>query len=326
MKRIVFTICSNNYLAQALTLYETFKEHNKSVRLFICLADKKDKVEDIIKNYDVEIIEVEDILKEKLHELAQIYDIVEFNTSIKPSLFKYFLNIENYDSVIYLDPDIMVCNPLDELFQMQEKYDAIVTPHIMSSTKNTFSPSELCFIQTGIFNFGFASFTKSSQTLDLLDWWEDKLFSGQGKDCPERHLFTDQLWMNFVPAFIDKCLVLKHPGYNIAPWNLHERHLTFVDGKFLVNSQPLYLFHFSSMKVENDGLLPYSTKPISEIPFLDEIFEIYKQKIIKNHISELSKIACAYNVLPIGANNFANEQSDKKGIKKIICNLKRCFK
>lgn len=325
MKRVVFTICSNNYLAQALTLGESFKKHNENVRFVICLLDKKKNVENIIKDYDIEIIEIEDILKEKVYELSAMYDIVEFNTSVKPSIFKHFLNIENYGSAIYIDPDIVIFNSLDELFKMQESFDAIVTPHITSSTKNTFAPDEMCFIQTGIYNFGFASFTKSSQTLELLDWWEDKLFSGLCLDAPHRHLFTDQLWMNFTPAFVDKCLVLRHPGYNVAPWNLNERHLDFVDNKFVVNGKPLYFFHFSSMKVENNGCLPYSTKLMSEIPYLDKIFDIYKERILKNHIQELSQVVCAYETQPLGANNNGTKKKKEKGIKKLVKSLKKKF-
>lgn len=42
MKQCAFTICAKNYLAQAITLRESFKRHNKE-EFFIFLSDDKDK-------------------------------------------------------------------------------------------------------------------------------------------------------------------------------------------------------------------------------------------------------------------------------------------
>lgn len=329
MKRIAFTICSNNYLAQAITLSQSFKEHNKDVRFVICLVDKKNAVENLIKDYDIEILEVEDVLKEKIYELAKIYDIVEFNTSVKPTLFKYFLNVENYDSVIYLDPDIVVFNPLDELFKMQEDYEGIVTPHITSPSTGTFGPDDWAHLRGGIYNLGFLSLTKSIQVAKLLDWWEDKLFSGFGLNDMKNNLFTDQLWINYLPCFVDKYLILKHPGYNVAPWNLHQRVLTFNDDKYNVNHSPLFFFHFSGLQIKNDGLIPYTSKPFSEISNVEKIFNYYFKLLLINKVNEFSKIACFYttrNCRNLGNQNIAMGKRVFRYLKKYpLCFFKKEF-
>lgn len=322
MKQLAFTICSNNYLAQAITLSQSFKEHNKNVRFVICLADKKKDVEDLIKNFDIEILEVEDVLQEKTYELVKMYNIVEFNTSVKPALFKYFLNVENYDSVIYLDPDIVVFNPLDELFKMQECYEGIVTPHVTSPSTGTFGPDDWAHLRGGIYNLGFLSLTKSIQVAKLLDWWEDKLFKGFCLDDTKNNLFTDQLWMNYLPCFIDKHLILKHPGYNMAPWNLHQRELIFDGNKFSVNDLPLFFFHFSGLKIQNDGLIPYTLKPFSEIHNVEEIFNYYFKLLLINKIEKFSKIPCFYKTNP---GNISEEIPMAKRVFRYLKKYPLCF-
>jgi hypothetical protein len=67
--------------------------------------------------------------------------------------------------------------------------------------------------------------------------------------------FVDQKWIDLVPAFFDKVCILKHPGCNIAYWNLHERTLSQGKDAILVNNQPLCFFHFSGVKASKPDVL-----------------------------------------------------------------------
>src|SRR3954465_1665729 len=42
---------------------------------------------------------------------------------------------------------------------------------------------------------------------------------------------------------------IKHPGYNVSPWNLHERDVTRSNqDEWLVNGQSLHCFHFHNLQ------------------------------------------------------------------------------
>ena len=70
----------------------------------------------------------------------------------------------------------------------------------------------------------------------------------------ELGLFTDQKWGNFLPTFYDDVVISRHPGMNVANWNLENRDLSFnSDGECLVNGERLILYHFS--KAKTAGLL-----------------------------------------------------------------------
>ena len=62
----------------------------------------------------------------------------------------------------------------------------------------------------------------------------------------KRGMFAEQLWLNLVLLYFEKVHVIKHLGCNEAFWNLHERRLTKLAGKYYVNkTYPLIFFHFS---------------------------------------------------------------------------------
>ncbi|HEX4374282.1 MAG TPA: hypothetical protein VHZ50_13355, partial [Puia sp.] len=82
-----FTICSNNYLAQATVLGNSVKLHNPSYQFTIFLVDEKNEKIDYEK-IGHEIIPVH-LIEPDLDKLVLKYDIIELNTCIKPRIFEY---------------------------------------------------------------------------------------------------------------------------------------------------------------------------------------------------------------------------------------------
>jgi hypothetical protein len=64
-----------------------------------------------------------------------------------------------------------------------------------------------------------------------------------------------------MPALYDNYFILKHPGYNMANWNLHERQLFIEKTSFVNDEYPLCFFHFSSYKFNNpEQICSYLTR------------------------------------------------------------------
>src|SRR6185369_3335902 len=97
----------------------------------------------------------------------------------------------------------------------------------------------ICALQHGIFNLGFIGVNNSGEGKRVARWWASRLHDFCMDDIP-RGLFTDQRWIDLVPAFFDGCAVMRDPGYNVAPWNLTHRK---VEGSLAsgltVNGEPL---------------------------------------------------------------------------------------
>src|SRR3954454_4163421 len=101
--KVAFTICSNNYLARAKVVADTFTGHHGDYKFYIFLVDRLDNKLNYegLRNY--EVVEIRSVVAD-IDELAKKYNIIELNTAVKPSIFLKFIRDDNADTIIYLDP------------------------------------------------------------------------------------------------------------------------------------------------------------------------------------------------------------------------------
>jgi len=105
--------------------------------------------------------------------------------------------------------------------------------------------NEICSLRTGIFNLGFFGVVNDKQGHQFAEWWADRLYHFC-QVAYERHLFTDQKWINLAPIFFDRVRILRNPRFNVATWNLTTRRLAgSFDRGFTVDDEPLGFYHFS---------------------------------------------------------------------------------
>lgn len=298
--KIAFTICSNNYLAQARILCDSLLGHNPEYKMIIGLCDKKIPEIDYDVFGDVEIIPVEDISIYEFNQIVEKYDIVELNTSIKPSFFKFFINkYKELESIIYFDPDIQVFNSLSILHDYMKKDDILLTPHIFKPIPvDDYKPTENLFLNYGIYNLGFIALNpKSDIVAQFLNWWEERTLK-IGYSRVSDGLFVDQLWINLVPLFFDKVKILPEYGFNVAPWNLHERSVSFnKESEYcMMDGTDFYFFHFSNYNYLNPFLLSkyYDRYSIADAsPDILNLYAQYHQKLVQNKVDFFSIIPCS---------------------------------
>lgn len=292
---IAFTLCSINYLGQAQTLYNSLYKSNPDWKLIIGLVDKN------VHNIDLsaikgEILEVERLNIDGFEEMVNTYAIVELITAVKPSYFIYILDhYPKTEKIIYFDPDIMVLGSLNSLENKLERSDIILSPHITTPIIDSYLPAEKHIFDTGVFNLGFLAVKRSTNTLNMLQWWAEKLRYNCFVDL-SRGLFVDQLWMNMVPAFFDRVLIDKYPGYNMAHWNLHEREITAWNNGYMVNGQPLVFFHFSHYNPSKPHEIAafHNRYTFETRPDLQEIFYNYHLELLENNYFGFKKTGCYY--------------------------------
>lgn len=294
-----FTICAKNYLAQALTLRESFLKHNPSLNFFIFLADKIDGVEDVDGIVALDKSWIPDWVN-----MAFKYDVIEFNTSIKPFCFGKLFK-EGYEKVIYLDPDIYVTRPLDYIYECLNNKSVVLTPHYCDIEEHfDGAVSEETFNQVGIYNLGFCALKNDKVGQEIAKWWQNRLQYKCYSQSSEG-LFVDQKWMDYIPGFFpDATCVSSHHGMNVAIWNLHEREL-FIDEKqgYMIRRKktgdefPLLFFHFS-------GFDPFETTVINRrhpqfnvttYPSFKPIIEEYRERVYANGYDRFSKMTYGFN-------------------------------
>lgn len=237
------TVVAQNYLPQALALYGSIQEHSPEVQLTIMVVDgERSDLEAGRPNLRVVGMEFLGLESREILNLATIYDVVEFSTSIKPLLFLKLL--QEFSRVAYLDPDTYLVAPLAELDAVVDEHDIVLTPHFLEAiAPDSELVSEIHSLTVGVHNLGFGAFGRGSRP--FLHWW----WSHLSRECliyPLMSIFVDQKWTD-VGAVLFGAHSWRHSGYNVGPWNLHERVIVKRGSELAIEStgHPLRLVHFS---------------------------------------------------------------------------------
>ncbi|WP_128545213.1 glycosyl transferase [Larkinella soli] len=295
---LAFTICSINYLAQARTLGDSLRQTNPDWKYVIGLVDKLDAAAlppELIPAYPM--LEVDRIEIEDFAGMCDRYDITELNTAVKPFYIDYFFRNEpEAAEVIYFDPDIIVYQPLTRLKNHLGEYNLVLTPHICRPIDDGLIPNELNHLNTGTYNLGFIGLRKSEESNRFVQWWKKRLVHECRIDLCNG-LFVDQHWVNFAPIYYDRVWIEKHPGYNAAYWNLHERTFSEKDGRWVVNdSYDLQFFHYSGYGVHKpEEVSKYQNRyTFPDRPDIVPLFRLYHQRLIDNLNETYRRYPCYY--------------------------------
>lgn len=323
---VVFTICSNNYLAHAKTLGDSFLIHHPNTKFIIGLVDTFNPDLDYSIFSAFEIIPVDTIGVPDLKELTEKYNITELNTAVKPTYLHYIFQKYKAEKVLYIDPDIMVFSPLDEVFEILNTKNIVITPHMCSPTEDDLSPTDYHVLRGGVYNLGFVGLSNYEQIKGFIDWWHDRVVK-YGFANIAQGMFYDQLWINYVPTFYDNYFILKHPGYNMANWNLHERLITSAkDGQYMINNTyPLRFFHFSGYKFKKPEVMSvYLTRyDFQSRPDLLPIFTSYQKALEENDVFQISKLKVFYYP---GLNAVPKKIKKRNLIEKVLFRIKTSLK
>jgi hypothetical protein len=293
MTRAACTIVSLNYLPYARTLCDSYLKHHPDHKFYVLLVDRLPKELDLTHE-SFELVLVEDLGIPNFESVAFKYDILELNTSVKPTFLKTLL-AQGVDELIYLDPDILVCSAIDVIFEALAEHAIVLTPHCTSPNEE--SPAgEAILLYSGVFNLGFVALSRTAQALQFLTWWEHRCLT-LGFVERQSGLFVDQKWINLVPCYFDSVRILKHPGCNVAYWNLHERTLEKTHTSWVVNGQePLIFFHFSGVSVDGGNTISkgYDQFDLISRPELAEFFNDYRARLVSHGIRDMSRYRYAF--------------------------------
>src|SRR5439155_16667516 len=177
----------------------------------------------------------------EFRQMAAIYEVTELATAVKPWLLELLLG-RGGDAAMYLDPDIEVFAPLDDIGELARRHGIVLIPHALAPLPaDGRKPTPQDIADAGVYNLGFLAV--GPQAGPFLDWWGQRL----RRDCivsVEEGLFVDQRLLDALPAYFEHT-ILRDPACDVAYWNLHERTVRWTGSGYVVNGTPLRFFHFS---------------------------------------------------------------------------------
>lgn len=294
----VFTVCNIAYLPKALVLADSLRE-NSAIRLNVILFDHKQALHPHPDTVDITWLE--DLGVAEWKQLAFVYDIIEFSTSLKPFIALKLL--EQHARVIFLDPDTAVYSALDPILKDLDASPVVLTPHYTKPQPDTEGESDLAMMRFGSFNLGFFAVRQGPQATYFLNWWNRRCIDFCFMES-QFGLSTDQKWVSIAPCFFDFLKISFNPGYNAAPWNTFERTLTGKNGQqYLVNHEhPLVFFHFSNFDHADPQYLNKraSSEAGKRYELLEELAKDYSQKL-KRYESAIKRPPYSFDYMSDGS-------------------------
>ena len=284
------TVTTRSHLARARVLARSFLEHHPGSTIHGLVIDPGPGLQ--AGQEPFEILVPQDLFgPDDWGPMWFAYTAAELAYASKPFLIRYVLDRYG-ERALYLDSDMRCYGSLDRLDELLRGQAVVLTPHIVHplSPEQKF-PTELTFLRFGVYNAGFLSVGQEGR--DFINWWWQHL-RRQSLSAPDQGLVGDQRWLDLAPIFFD-CHVLKDPTVNVAYWNLAGRQLDYVGDRFLIDGEPLTLFHFSGydphrpwflarFKVVETGLWP------SERPALRRLCDQYAAELLGAGHDEVSRL------------------------------------
>lgn len=298
---VFFTVVAKNYISYARTLCESISKHHPDAKIYIGLSDRlADELDP--KNESYEIIEADQLGLPNFNAFAFRYDVMEFSTAIKPYMFRWIFSNTEAKKVVYIDPDILVVSPLEEvMILLDQGASTVLTPHLTSRIDDAYLPNENSMLQVGAYNLGFIALSRHEEALKLVSWWCDRLEKGAIVDLANG-LFTDQKWADLMPCLFGDVAVLRDPGYNAAYWNLMHRKIDQVEGRWMANDRPLAFFHFSGVDPRKPEIFSKHQNRfmLTNIGNLKRLYEHYIDQLTINGYFKTNKLKYYYNYLNDG--------------------------
>lgn len=302
MRVLCFSSFTFSYLDRARVLFSSLRKHHPDWHLVALMTDEApasvtlnvtdEPFDEVVRHDELGIEGVEGWLFK--------HDIVEVCTAVKGPYLDLACR-SGYDAVVYLDPDTCLFNSLDPILDLLKIHDIVLTPHLLHPEKDRISiiDNEICPLWAGIFNLGFVAIRTGGEGARFARWWADRLLEFCHDD-PARGLFVDQRWCDHVPAFFEKVLILKDPGYNCASWNVNQRRITLGDdGNVYSNDRLLRFWHFTKLGSLGDTMTRRYAKDQIEVY---ELWRWYRERVRQE----------AVNFLPEGYWAFSQYSNGKK--------------
>lgn len=305
----VFTSAAVNYLPKVRLLFNSLRQHHPDWTLHLALADALPEDLDQSREPLDAITPADSLGIPDWQGWAFCHAITELATAIKPWMLEHLLALSgDGGKVIYLDPDTVVFSPLDDIIQALDDSSIVLTPHQTKpeSSLAAVIDNEICSLKHGIYNLGFIAVSNTPTGRAFARWWAERTYYFCRDDIPNG-LFTDQRWIDLVPAFFPDVAIMRSGRHNLATWNITTRDLSLdADGNYCVDGEPLGFYHFTGFDSGAHRIM--AAKNGGNNPALQRLVSWYSDQIAPLASDPLTRHRWAYGTFASGATITAEQR------------------
>jgi hypothetical protein len=237
------TYFDSGYLARALVLHDSLVESGIDFRLTaLCLDEDARRAVEAIGAPTLRAIGLDELEQHDPELLASkaTRSTHEYYFTIGPCLLRYLFERDAPDHLTYLDADMRFYSSPAPLFEESAGAAVVLVGHRF--------PDRMRHLErAGYFNVAWVGFAGDDEGRACLDWWRERCIEWCF-DRIEDDRFADQKYLDEFPKRFERVHELRHPGADVAPWNLADPPLAWDGTRFTVGGEPLVFFHFQGMK------------------------------------------------------------------------------
>jgi hypothetical protein len=302
-----FTSFTYSYLARARILARTLRQAHPDWCLHALLVDEPPPDTDVtpaLAEFDV-VMHASELRIPRFRSWLFKHDIVEACTAVKGQMLTELLEA-GWQKVVYLDPDIAVFHPLDEVIGRLDTHSIVLTPHQTEPNETLIAvgENELTSMRYGTYNLGFVAVRNDKAGRSFGAWWAGHLYRAC-YDAVETGIFTDQKYCDLVPGLFDGVFIERDPGYNVASWNLSRRKLRLNREHLLANGSLLRFYHFTKFGGIGDHMTERYAAENTEV---FEVWQWYKRTLRSTAVAGIPKHYWAFG-------HFSNGQPIPKAVR-----------
>ncbi len=260
------TVVTRDHLAYARLAGRTWTDNHPRSTFTIVVVDHDGMAPPRWTHRDIRIVgpDALGVDTAELHTLAAIYSPGELACSLKARSLQ--LGLREADAAVYIDGDVEVLAAMDELEDLARDRGVVLCPHTLHPVPTDgHLPDRLTMLRAGMFNGGLVAVGQRGRP--FLDWWADQLRRCALYEAYEG-MHADQRWLDCVPAFFDHH-VLRDPTFDVAYWNLHERHLEWDGERLRVGGRPVRCFHYSGLVADSPWSISQFTGDVPRVALRD---------------------------------------------------------
>jgi hypothetical protein len=294
MKTVAFTSSAVNYLPKVRKLVNSIKKYHPEFEVVWALSDELHESINADAELIDEVVALTDLDISDRIRWTFFHNIVELSTAIKPFVLRALLARDDVERVIYFDPDMVLFSRLDDLLLSLESGHLALTPHQTKpeTSLDAIRDNEISSLKHGVYNLGFVGVNNTSEGRRFADWWSERIYHFCVADIPNG-LFTDQRWIDLVPAFFDGVRILKSSRFNVATWNLTTRHFDgSLDKGFFVDAEPLGFYHFTGFDSGAHAVMARKNAPGNRA--VEELVHWYEDQTSLDKDDPISKVKWRY--------------------------------
>lgn len=289
----VFTCAAFNYIPKVRMLFQSIRHYHPEWTIHLALADAKRPEIDLSSEPLDDILSVAELDIPDWQGWAYCHTIVELATAIKPFMLMRLLQLPGCKKVIYLDPDTVIFSRLEDILEALDNANIVLTPHQTKPETSLAAvmDNEICSLKHGIYNLGFCAVAATDIGLAFATWWADRVYHFCRADIPNG-LFTDQRWIDLVPAFFTDVAIMRSSRHNVASWNLTTRDFRLIEGRYFVDGEPLGFYHFTGF--DSGAHRGMALKNAGEHSDVHKLIDWYEKQTENLAQDPLAKMVWAY--------------------------------